>query len=205
MFCSKCGNNVQDGMKFCNNCGNPMSFESAAVQMAQNAFNQAENEVNNMVNEAKGAYQNYSNGNYNGNFNANSGERLQTDRTLLLFILLSCITCGIYSYYFIYKMAKDVNIACEGDGEKTSGLVEFILLSLVTCGIYSWIWHYKLGNRLEANAPRYGLRFQENGTTVLLWMLFGMLLCGIGYYMAMYILIKNTNAICAAYNEKYNL
>ena len=42
-------------------------------------------------------------------------ERLQDDRSLAIYILLSIVTCGIYSYYFIYKMAHDVNIACEGD------------------------------------------------------------------------------------------
>ena len=53
-----------------------------------------------------------------------------------------------------------------------------------------------------ANAPRYGLSFQENGTTILLWYLIGLLLCGIGPYVAMHFLIKNTNAICDAYNRR---
>ena len=52
-------------------------------------------------------------------------------------------------------MAHDVNIACDGDGENTSGLVAFVLLSLITCGIYAWFWYYNLGNRLAANGPRY--------------------------------------------------
>ena len=37
------------------------------------------------------------------------GQPLKTDRSLVSYILLSIITCGIYSYYFIYKMAYDVN------------------------------------------------------------------------------------------------
>ena len=121
-------------------------------------------------------------------------------RRLLGYILLSIITCGIYSYYFIYSVAKDVNIACDGDGEETGGLLTFILLSIITCGISSWIWEYKLGNRLAANANRYGLSFQENGTTILLWQIFGAFVCGIGPFIAMYIIIKNTNSICMAYN-----
>ena len=58
-----------------------------------------------------------------------------------------------------------------------------------------------MGNRLAANAPRYGLNFQENGTTVLLWYLVGALLCGIGPYVAMHFLIKNSNALGVAYNR----
>ena len=98
-------------------------------------------------------------------------------------------------------MAHDVNIACDGDGENTSGLVAFVLLSLITCGIYAWFWYYNLGNRLAANGPRYGLSIQENGTTVLLWQIFGAFICGIGPFVAMHILIKNSNKICNAYNR----
>lgn len=137
----------------------------------------------------------------NYNMNYSNGSPLKTDRGLLGYILLTLITCGIYSYYFIYTVARDVNTACEGDGKSTGGLLQFILLSILTCGIYSWIWQYSLGNRLAANAPRYGMNFQENGTTVLLWDLFGIFLCGIGPFIAMNIIIKNTNSICMAYNR----
>lgn len=128
-------------------------------------------------------------------------ERLKTDRSLLLYIIFSFLTCGIYSYYFIYKIAKDVNVACQGDGDNTPGLLMFVLLSMVTCGIYAYYWYYKLGNRLAENAPRYGMNFQENGTTVIMWMIFGIFLCGIGVFVAWNILIKNTNRICQAYNR----
>ena len=131
--------------------------------------------------------------------------RIQTNRSLAAYILFSIITCGIYSYYFIYTVARDVNTMCREDGEKTGGLLAFILLSMVTCGLYGLYWEYKLGNRLAANAPRYGLNFQENGTTVLMWYLVGLLLCFIGPWVAMHILIKNTNALAAAYNARNGL
>ncbi len=130
---------------------------------------------------------------------------IDTNRSLLKYIVFSILTCGIYSYWFIYKMAQDVNIICDGDGQKTGGLVKFILLSMVTCGIYAWFWYYKLGNRLAENAPKYNLCFSENGTTVIMWMIFGSLLCGIGAFVAMNILIKNTNALARAYNSKRNI
>lgn len=149
-------------------------------------------------------YSNNTNGGYGNTPNPQRGGfMLKTDRSLLVVILLSIVTCGIYNFYFIYALSRDLNIACDGDGNSTSGLLMFLLLSIVTCGIYSWIWYYKIGNRLAINAPRYGMNFQENGTTVLMWMLFGSLLCGIGPFIALHIIIKNTNAICAAYNN-YN-
>ena len=137
--------------------------------------------------------------------NGYSVTRLSTDRSLLKYILLNLITCGIYSWYFLYTVARDVNVACAGDGKQTAGLLKFILLSFITCGIYSWIWYYSLGNRLAENAPRYGLNFQENGTTILLWMLLGALLCGVGPFIALHILIKNLNTICGAYNHWHGI
>lgn len=129
--------------------------------------------------------------------------KVKEDRSLGMYIVLTIVTCGIYSYYFLYTIAQDMNVVCEGDGNKTPGLVQFILLSLVTCGIYAWIYYYNIGNRLNANAPRYGLQFQENGTTILIWFIFGSLLCGIGPFIAMNIIIKNMNALAHAYNSQF--
>lgn len=195
MFCPKCGTQVPDDTKFCPSCGASLSGEQQVADSIGKVFESTEKElgsaINDVSNSIKGA--------------PYHGERLKDDRGLFSYIILSVITCGIYGYYFIYKMAHDVNIACEGDGNKTGGLVAFIFLSFITCGIYAWYWYYSLGNRLAENAPRYGLSFQENGTTVLLWFLFGAFLCGIGPFIAMNILIKNSNRLCYAYNKTHNL
>ena len=129
---------------------------------------------------------------------------VKEDRSLPMYILLSIVTCGLYSYWFLYSIASDANTVCDGDGQKTSGLIAFILLSFVTCGIYTWFWYYNLGNRLASNAPRYGLSFQENGTTILIRLIFGSMLCGIGPFIAMHILMKNMNALAHAYNVQHN-
>ena len=127
---------------------------------------------------------------------------LKEDRSLLAYVLLCIITCGIYGYYFIYTVARDVNIACADDDEETAGLGVYILLSFVTCGFYNLYWMYKLGNRLAKNAPEFGLTMPENGTTIVLWKLLGALVCFIGSFVGDYILIKNTNEICAAWNRR---
>lgn len=127
-------------------------------------------------------------------------EPVDASRSLFTWIVLTILTCGIYSWYFIYKLAVDMNRMCSGDGEETPGLLVFVLLSMVTCGFYAYWWYYKIGNRMQANAPRYGLNFQENGTTILLWQIVGILLCGLGPFVAMHIIIKNANALATAYN-----
>jgi hypothetical protein len=118
-------------------------------------------------------------------------------------VLLSIITCGIYGIIFWYNYSDDMNKVCYGDGKETKNFLIVILLSIITCGIYGWIWYYGVGNRLSENAPRYGLRFNEDGTTVLLWMLLGSLLCGLGTFYAQYILVKNMNAIADTYNNNF--
>lgn len=132
-------------------------------------------------------------------------KRIQTNRNILMYILLTLVTCGIYGYYFIYKLAEDVNEMCKDDGEKTPGLLPFILLSYVTCGLYAYYWYYRLGNRIQANGSKYGITVQESGTTILLWCVVGLLICGIGPYIAMHLIIKNVNAMAVAYNQQNGL
>ncbi|MCI8371211.1 MAG: DUF4234 domain-containing protein [Lachnospiraceae bacterium] len=127
--------------------------------------------------------------------------RVEENRNLLTVILLTIVTCGLYNYYFLYSIARDMNVVCEGDGKQTGGMVQFILLSFITCGIYSWIWYYGIGNRMAENAPRYGLTFSENGTTILMWLVLGSCCCGIGIFVAIHILCKNMNALAHAYNS----
>lgn len=134
--------------------------------------------------------------------NLNYSRVKKTNRSLLTYILLNLITCGIYGYIFIYGLSNDVNEVCDGDGQKTGGLLVYLLLGFVTCGIYDFIWWYKLCNRISVNGPRYGVTISENGTTFLLWSILGSLLCGIGPLIALHQVLRNMNTLCAAYNHQ---
>ena len=124
-----------------------------------------------------------------------------TQRSLGKYILLTLVTCGIYSIVFWYKYAEDMNKVCEGDGKNTTNYIIVLLLTGITCGIYPLVWYYGLGNRLQANASRYGLSFQENGTTILLWQYLGACII-VGPFIAANILMKNMNAIGDVYNAR---
>lgn len=196
MYCTNCGAEINDQAVLCIKCGckiknaNIKAYSQPIRKFTSSAAEQVTNVYNDVKESAEGK--------------ANAG-KLETNRSLFVYIVLSLLTCGIYSLFFIYSMARDVNTACEGDGGNTSGLLVFFLLSLVTCGIYPIIWEYSLANRLSENARRYNLYFSENGGTVLIWHLIGVLACGIGPFVAMNILIKNTNRIADAYNVANNL
>lgn len=188
-FCPSCGKQMQGEHKFCPNCGTDLSNSSTDVQ--QDSRIQPVEKNSQYVPQPE----------FTANGVAsNAGEKLQTNRSLIRFILLGIVTSGIYMLYVYHKMAKDVNVACAGDGENTSEMPRFFLLSLVTLGVYSIFWVYKLGNRLAKNAPRYGLNFKHDGATVCI-----LTLLGVTSIIGVYILLENTNAICDAYNKANNL
>ncbi len=185
---------------------NDLKTVSDMAMEAKDEFQSGKGHTGNTANA--GAYSNvnqtngYANGNpVNGQPNNFGGVMLSTDRSIVAYILLGLVTCGIYDLYMLHCIVQDVNITCAGDGKKTAGILEYILFGILTCGIYDYIWLYNLGNRLQNNSQRYGMNFQEGGTTILLWWIFGSFLCGVGPFIAANIIIKNTNAINAAYNN----
>lgn len=129
---------------------------------------------------------------------------LKTNRSLLGYILLNIVTLGIYSLFFFHGIARDMNIACQGDGKKTGGLLAFIFLSAITCGIYSFVWYYKLGERIADNSRRRGVACNVDGGNTLLWMILGSMLCGLGPLIALHKLIDGMNDLFAAYNANPN-
>ena len=56
---------------------------------------------------------------------------VRNDRNLVKYIILTIITCGIYHWVFMYYLAEDMNVVCDGDEHRTPGLWTFLLLSIV--------------------------------------------------------------------------
>lgn len=180
---------------------NPFSFNFSKDMVEENLKNSIDfykNEVSNLTNkESKNAQV----GNVPNAQNVNAPKLLKTNRSLIAYIFLSAITCGIYGLLFFDELSRAANTICEGDGEHTPGLLKYILFTLLTCGIYTFVWDYKLGNRLAANAPRYNQHISETGSTILMWRIFGVLLCGIGVFVAFHIELKNLNMLSNEYNK----
>lgn len=246
MFCKFCGKEIDANATYCSHCGKPQNENEfkKVESFVDSVANKADEETDKVFGELGKAF--------NQN-NSQGGTRfLKTDRSLLVYILLSIVTCGIYDFFFVHSLAKDVNEACNSDSEKTPGAGIFIIMWLIAWaiasftgvantvsinalqnaissqnyvlllsgysamivpfmivniirGIYPLYWRFKLGNKLQRNGNIYGININENGSTVIIWDIIGILCCCIGSWYALYILIKNTNTLCAAYNNKYIL
>lgn len=208
MRCNACGNELPEGVLFCNKCGTKIDYADVNQSAAGAGYDYSDNGNGGMQYEQP--VYDYNNNYYNGtNNNAQSAMGgtpfmadgpLKTNRGLAKYIVLNMITCGIYGLFVLHGIGKDLNVLAAGDNEETPGIFKLILLNMLTCGIYSYFWYFKVGNRMHANAERYGLYFEENGTTYLAWFLAGSMTCGIGSFIAIYYMFKNMNALCGAYN-----
>ena len=104
-----------------------------------------------------------------------------TKRNLATCIILSIVTCGIYSLYWFIVVtddAKNVSNDVEGASGGTA-----LLLSIITCNIYGFYWAYKQGERLD-NA-RYMRGLAGGGNSNILFLLLQIFGLGIVNYIIM--------------------
>ena len=92
------------------------------------------------------------------------------NRSLALAIILSIVTCGIYTLYWLYTLNEDMG-AISGRKEMDSGLV--ILLTIVTCGIYGFIWNYQQGDKIDQLKMRNGISSSNTNIVYLVLAIFG--------------------------------
>ena len=73
------------------------------------------------------------------------------EKSIGLCVVLSLVTCGIYSIYWLYTIAHDLNDLCESQNQEKGaepGLV--VILSIVTCGIYLLYYLWKAGKMVSS-------------------------------------------------------
>ena len=139
-YCPNCGNEVPEGVQFCNKCGASMEVQQQAQANNGAQFN----------NQPTGGI---------------------PERNIVVAIILSLVTCGIYSIYWFIVMTDDVNRANQ-DPNATSGGMAF-LFTLITCGIYGIYWYYKMGKSLYEAGQKSGIQINDNSILYLILGLFG--------------------------------
>ena len=123
--CSNCGAWNQDEARFCSSCGAPLP--------------------------APGPQPGYQNPNPRGDAapgpEEGYGPYVAEHRSVAICIILSLVTCGIYTLYWLYKLNDELNLLA-GNRQFTSGGM-VILFDILTCGIYGVYWAYKMGQNVS--------------------------------------------------------
>lgn len=97
-----------------------------------------------------------------------------TPRSIVLCIIFTLCTCGIYGIYWSICLTDEVNQMSGRLSDPSGGLC--FVFSLCTCGIYGIYWAYKMGEKCDIiNGREYG----DSKLIFLLLSIFG--LCIINY------------------------
>ena len=138
MYCKNCGASIDDRSAFCPNCGAPTGASQAAH--CPNCGQEVDPNAafctacgNPLRTQAK--------------TKASPAASRVERREIVTAIILSIVTCGIYSIIWFVSLTNEIN-ALTGKTNDTSGGMSF-LLTLVTCGIYGYYWGYKLGEKCD--------------------------------------------------------
>ncbi len=138
-------------MKVCPNCGSQVQENATVCPNCNTSLNA---------------------GTPQSNQSASTGAKVQ-NRNIVVCILLSLVTCGIYGIIWYVNMVNDVNTVCQDEKSNQSGGTVF-LLTLVTCGIYGIIWFFNAGKRLAVAGTRDGKQVSDNSTLYLILSLIGL-------------------------------
>ena len=96
-------------------------------------------------------------------------------RSVAAVIILSIVTCGIYSLYWLCVTTDEIEamLGPKSDGACRSGGVA-VLLTILTCGIYAFYWYYKEAKRIEVLCEDVGIRPANEFWLYLIFCLLGL-------------------------------
>ncbi len=92
-------------------------------------------------------------------------------REIVIAVILTLITCGIYDIYWFITMTDDSNTLV--DGNSASGGLAF-LFTLLTCGIYGIYWSYMMGKKMYEAGKNHGKDIDDNSVIYLILSIFGL-------------------------------
>ncbi|MCR4908761.1 MAG: DUF4234 domain-containing protein [Lachnospiraceae bacterium] len=89
-----------------------------------------------------------------------------TNRNIAVCIILSMVTCGIYMFYWLYKLNEEINALADEPDATNGALV--IIFTIITCNIYMWFWLYKMGERVDRIKANQGKPAGSNSSVIYL-------------------------------------
>ncbi|MCR5487477.1 MAG: DUF4234 domain-containing protein [Lachnospiraceae bacterium] len=105
------------------------------------------------------------------------------NRNIALCIIFSIITCGIYTFYWIYCLNEEAN-SVAGETDYMNGAL-VIILGVVTGGIFWWYWLYKMGEKCDVIKQNQGM---NTSNSAVLFLILGI----VGLAIVSFALIQDT-------------
>ncbi len=160
-FCTNCGSKINDSVDVCTSCGQPVSYgqqSQANREPGQESQSRASESRYSYAEQQKaGEYQHRAAEQPTGRTSRSDLHGRVQGRNILIAVVLSLVTCGIYSLVWLYNLEEETAVLA-GD-EPKGGML--ILLSILTCGIYTLVWYYKVGSErmFELTGKNNGLLY----------------------------------------------
>jgi hypothetical protein len=113
------------------------------------------------------------------------------ERNPVPLILLSLITCGVYSAYWLYVTTKELREALD---EQSLNPTVDLVLSLVTCGLWAIYAHYRNAGVLYRAQTRFEPGARDQSVIVLILDV-AALLTGVTWLIALFVLQEEHNRL----------
>lgn len=91
------------------------------------------------------------------------------ERNIVVYLLLTLVTCGIFGIYWLIVMLKDIATT---SGEDINPWM-VILLTIITCGIYGIYYSYMMGKYMVKAGENYNVKIEDNSILYLVLTIFG--------------------------------
>lgn len=111
------------------------------------------------------------------------------NRNIVVCIILTIITCGIYGIYWMYKLTEEVG-GWSGDRSISPGGA--VIFSLITCGIYAVYWCYRMGKQIYQAEMNNGMMASDDSVLFVVLSIFGL---GIVVYAILQSRINNLTGV----------
>ena len=70
------------------------------------------------------------------------------NKNIVLCVVLSIVTCGIYGLYWMWTLNEAARTVNPNEWQMDGVLA--VVLTVVTCGIFGYYWNYKMGKAFMA-------------------------------------------------------
>lgn len=91
-------------------------------------------------------------------------------RSVIMVIILSLITCGLYNFYWMYAITEELSYAT--NDSNFSG-AKSLIFTLITCGIYAFFWYYIVGQKVAEVQRQHNMFPRENGVLYIILSVLG--------------------------------